>query len=147
MRQKKFQMSIVTPFYNEAEGGMIDIFFKTIIAECEKHTKDWEIIAIDDGSGDQTFDILKSYHQKNKNIKIIKLSRNFGKEAALTAGLRHTKGDIIVPIDADLQDPPELICDMIKYWQQGYDVVIPVRKSRDDPFLKKANSRFILLAF
>ncbi len=137
MRNKNFKLSIITPFYNEEAEGMIDNYFKKIIAELTPITNNWEIIAIDDGSADQSFEILKSYRLQDNRIKILKLSRNFGKEAALTAGLNYARGDIIIPLDADLQDPPALFADMITHWQAGYDVVVPIRVTRDDPLFKK----------
>ncbi len=137
MRNKNWTLSIVTPFYNEELGGMIDIYFQKIITELKKVAANWEIIAIDDGSTDNTFDILQSYHIKDNRIKVIKLTRNFGKEVALTAGLDQANGDAVIPLDADLQDPPALFKEMIDYWQQGYDEVIPIRATRQDPFLKK----------
>ena len=137
MRNKNWTLSIVTPFYNEELGGMIDIYFQKTITELEKITPNWEIIAVDDGSTDNTFDIIQSYHVKDSRIKVIKLTRNFGKEVALTAGLDHAYGDAVIPLDADLQDPPALFKEMIDYWQQGYDEVIPIRATRQDPFLKK----------
>lgn len=141
MRNENFKLSIVTPFYNEEQGDMINIYFSELIKELEKITKNWEIICVDDGSIDKTYSILKSYNTRDNRIKVIKLSRNFGKEAALTAGLDLASGDSIVPMDADLQHPPSLIKEMLDHWKNGYDVVIPVRKSRQDPFLKKITSK------
>ncbi len=139
-RAKNFKLSIVTPFFNEQDGGMIDVFFKTVIEELQKITENWEIIAVDDGSQDDSFTILKSHHQKEKRIKVIKLSRNFGKEAALTAGLNHSTGDAVIPMDADLQDPAYLFEEMISHWQQGYDAVIPIRNNRKENILKRTTA-------
>lgn len=133
--KKSFKISIVTPFYNEEKG--VSDYFKKVLKVLKKITPNYEIICVDDGSSDKTFELLQKQHKKNSNIKVIKLSRNFGKEAALTAGLDFTTGDAIIPIDADLQDPPELIPEMIKQWQAGYKVVLMKRKSRNESWLKK----------
>lgn len=135
MRKNDWKLSIVTPFYNEEEA--IDLYFKTIKEELSRHNCDWEIIAVDDGSSDSTYKDLSSYHKQDTRIKVVKLSRNFGKEAALTAGLHYATGDAIVPLDSDLQDPPRLLKEMIAHWQDGYDVVIPVREYRSEPFIKR----------
>ena len=90
----------------------------------------YEIICVNDGSIDRTLDALLEAKKKYQNIRIINLSRNFGKEAALTAGIDHALGEAIIPIDADLQDPPELIKAFVKYWHQGYDVVLAKRTDR-----------------
>ena len=93
--------------------------------------KSWELVCINDGSKDDTLDQLLSLHQKDPRVVVIDLSRNFGKEAALTAGLDHAHGDCAIPLDADLQDPPELIPELLAKWEEGYDVVNAVRLSRD----------------
>ncbi len=147
MRPKNFKLSIVTPFYNEQDGGMIDVYFTEMKVALAKITENWEIIAVDDGSTDDSFALLKAYQQKDKRIKIIKLARNFGKEIALTAGLNHTTGDAVVPMDADLQDPPHLLEEMIKHWQDGYDMVIPLRDTRDDPLLKTITANLFYWLF
>lgn len=90
-----------------------------------------EIIFINDGSKDKTLEILEKIASNDKDVKIISFSRNFGHQAAVTAGLEFAKGDAIIIMDADLQDPPELIPNMIKYWKEGYDVVYGKRKHRE----------------
>ena len=91
----------------------------------------YEVITyVNDGSRDETLPILKAIAEKNKNVRIISFSRNFGHQAAVTAGVQNSEGDCVVIIDADLQDPPELIPDMIKLWQEGNDVVYAKRKKR-----------------
>ncbi len=135
MRKENWKLSIVTPFCNEKEA--IELYFSNITNELDKLKCDWEIIAVDDGSTDTTSEDLTSYHNKDNRIKVVKLSRNFGKEAALTAGLHYASGDAIIPLDADLQDPPALIQEMVAHWQEGYDVVIPTRERRDEGFIKR----------
>ena len=102
---------------------------------------DYEIIVVNDGSTDNTLDILLEYQKTIKNLVIIDLSRNFGKEAALYAGFANATGDCVVALDADLQDPPELILQMIQYWQEGYEIVTAVRDDRtNDSFIKKSTA-------
>lgn len=108
----------------------------------------YEIICVNDGSQDDTLAKLIKYHHFNGNIKVINLSRNFGKEIALTAGLDHARGAAVIPIDADLQDPPELIVEMLEKWREGYDVVYAKRRSRHgETWLKQitANGFYRLL--
>ncbi|PSN15106.1 glycosyltransferase [filamentous cyanobacterium CCT1] len=129
-------VSIVVPLYNEAPN--VDYLIGRLQSVCEKLNLSYEIICVNDGSLDETLSYLISYHHQNPLIRIINLSRNFGKEIALTAGLDHAIGQTIIPIDADLQDPPELIAEMLEKWRQGYDVVYAVRRSRQgESWLKK----------
>jgi glycosyltransferase involved in cell wall biosynthesis len=131
---KKFKLSIIAPFYNEQD--VIKIFFAAMIPILKGVAPQWEILCIDDGSHDKTLEILKEYAKNNDNIKVLSFSRNFGKEAALTCGLLNATGDCVIPIDADLQDPPELIPLMVSKWLEGYDVVLAKRTKRDDGFLR-----------
>jgi glycosyltransferase involved in cell wall biosynthesis len=133
-------LSIVVPMYNESEG--VDVFFATLCPILSSITLDWEIICINDGSSDDTLMHLKHHAAADHRIKFVSLSRNFGKEAALTAGLHHAFGQAVIPIDADLQDPPELIPDMVAKWQEGYKVVLATRSKRDgDSFFKRTTAR------
>lgn len=128
------EISIIVPMHNEEEG--IPYFFERI----GKVIKDidCEIVCVNDGSKDSTLAKLKEYRENDERIKIIDLSRNFGKEAALTAGLDFSSGDGVIPIDADLQDPPEIIPDLIAKWKEGYKVVLATRRSRKtDTWLKR----------
>ncbi len=121
-------MSIIAPMYNEASN--IDRFMYRMIEVMHKLNLDYEFICVNDGSTDDTLDKLIEYHLQNPRIKIINLSRNFGKEVALTAGLQHSSGKAVIPIDTDLQDPPEFIEELLAKWREGYDVVYAVRKVR-----------------
>ena len=111
-------LSVVVPMYNEEEGT--EIFFARLMPVLEKITSDFEIVCVDDGSSDLTLVHLMRHNARDNRIKVLSLSRNFGKDTALSAGLDYARGDAVVPIDADLQDPPELIADMIAKWREGY---------------------------
>lgn len=128
-------ISLIIPFYNEED--VIDHNLTYIVDLLKKIPNyNYEIVCVDDGSKDKTFDLLQAYHNLDKNIKVLKFARNFGKEVALTAGIDYASGDVVIPIDADLQDPPELIEDMLKEWEAGYKVVLMQRKQRNEGFLK-----------
>ncbi len=138
-------ISIIVPMFNEED--VIEVFFKKIFPVLDKiskkHKLKYEILCVNDGSTDNTFEELKKISLKNSKVKVISFSRNFGKEAALTAGMEYSKGDAVIPIDVDLQEPPELIDEMIKLWKNGYDVVVGIRKERkEDSLLKKWTSGF-----
>lgn len=133
-------ITMVIPMYNESES--LDVLFSALIPVLESITPSWDILCINDGSTDDTHTILKSWHAKEPRISILSLSRNFGKEAALTAGLMHAKGAAIIPFDADLQDPPELIPELVAQWKKGYKVVLATRRKRDeDTWLKRITAR------
>ena len=127
-------ISVIVPCYNESSN--IDICYKKVAENILKISPDYEIIFIDDGSKDNTFAKLFSISEKNKRVKVIKLSRNFGHQNAIYAGLENTSGDCVFLIDADLQDPPELFSEMYKKWIDGFKVVYGVRSSRKGNFLK-----------
>ncbi len=134
-------ISIVCPCYNEQDT--VTVFTNTIIPELVKTELSYELIFINDGSRDQTLNKLKGLQTQHANIRVINLARNFGKEAALTAGIDRSNGQVVVPIDVDLQDPPELIHDFISEWQQGYDVVVAKRSDRtSDSFAKKLSAEW-----
>ena len=122
------KISVVIPFYNEEKN--VDYLFQRLIEVLDKLKTTYEIICVNDGSQDDTLNCLIQYHQTQPQIKVINLSRNFGKEIALTAGIDYATGEAIIPIDADLQDPPELIEQLVAKWREGYDVVYATRKSR-----------------
>ncbi|HAC62231.1 MAG TPA: glycosyltransferase [Cyanothece sp. UBA12306] len=130
------EISIIVPLYNEEPN--VDQLFKRISSVLKPLNLTYEIICVDDGSRDNTLIKLIDYHQYYPEIKVIGLSRNFGKEIALTAGIDYAQGNAVIPIDADLQDPPELIIEMIAKWHEGYDVVYAKRRSRQgESFLKR----------
>ena len=135
-------ISIIVPFFNEEES--LPIFLDEIYKVDDQATNyNFEIIFIDDGSTDNGLNFLKKTAENNKNIIILELSRNFGKEAALTAGIDIANGSAIIPIDVDLQDPPNLINDMIKKWESGFDIVLAKRKNRlNENFLKRVSASF-----
>jgi glycosyltransferase involved in cell wall biosynthesis len=129
-------LSIVVPVYNEQE--VLPEFHKRTSAVLRKLSLDWEIVYVNDGSRDRTLDVLQGIQREDQRAAVVDLSRNFGKEIALTAGLDHSRGDAVVVIDSDLQDPPELIPELVRGWQEGYDVVYAKRTRRDgETFMKK----------
>ncbi len=128
MAENNPTLSIVVPAYNEE--SVLHEFYDRTVKVMDGLSFSSEIIFINDGSTDRSLEIMKELREKDKRVAIIDLSRNFGKEIALTAGLDHARGEIAIPIDADLQDPPEFIPEMIKYWEQGYNVVNARRASR-----------------
>jgi glycosyltransferase involved in cell wall biosynthesis len=137
--QIKEKISVVAPAYNESEN--IELFYTTMRDVLDSVTTDWEIICVNDGSKDDTLHKLLQLHHHDRRVKVVNLSRNFGKELALTAGLDYATGDAIVPIDTDLQDPPELIVDMVKLWKEGNDVVYATRTRRDgESHIKKVTA-------
>ncbi|BAQ62080.1 glycosyltransferase [Geminocystis sp. NIES-3708] len=128
MKENQPELSLLIPCYNEAKN--LDKLFSSLQSVLNSLNSDYEIVCINDGSKDDTLQLLIDYHYRDNRIKVINLSRNFGKEIAMSAGLDYTTGKAVIPIDADLQDPPELIIELRKKWQEGYDMVYAVRKSR-----------------
>jgi len=122
-------ISLIVPCYNEADN--IEYLHRRVQSVMEKTDESWEMIFINDGSHDNTLEKILSLRIRDPHVRVIDLSRNFGKEAALTAGLDHAHGKAIIPLDADLQDPPELIPLMIAKWREGYEVVNAVREIRN----------------
>lgn len=130
-------VSIVAPFYNEDDG--VEYFYEAISSVLSKMPDvSFEVICVDDGSRDNTLQKLIDLVKRDPRFRVVELSRNFGKEAALTAGIDCARGDAIIPIDADLQDPPELIPTLVEKWLEGVDVVLACRSDRSsDSFLKR----------
>ncbi|WP_207477869.1 glycosyltransferase family 2 protein [Arenibaculum pallidiluteum] len=121
-------VSVVIPCYNEAQN--ITALFERLLPVLDAMPVAWEVVCVNDGSRDDTLARLMEVHHQRPQVKVVDLSRNFGKEAALSAGLAHARGDAIIPMDADLQHPPELLPELVARWQEGYDVVIAVRHAR-----------------
>lgn len=133
-------LSVVVPMYNEENN--INEFFSRITVALEQTGETWEIICVNDGSHDMTLAQLVALHQSDPRVKVINFSRNFGKEIALTAGIDYASGQAVIPIDADLQDPPELIPDLVAQWRAGYDIVNATRHIRQgETWLKRATAR------
>ena len=131
--------------YNEEE--VIDIFFNSVEKCLANVDVDYEIVCINDGSSDSTLEKLLIHRNRNSKIKIISFSRNFGKETALSAGLDCCTGDAAIPLDCDLQDPPELVIRMVEKWSEGYDVVLAKRidRSSDGAIKRWTSSLFYKL--
>lgn len=127
-RSQECRLSLVVPLYNEE--ATLAAFFARTVPIIETLTSHYEIICVNDGSVDRTLALLQGAHAQNPRIKIVSLSRNFGKEAALTAGIDYTRGAAVIPLDADLQDPPEVIPALVAKWDEGYDMVLAVRHDR-----------------
>lgn len=139
--KKQTLISIVAPVFNEMQ--VIKTFHLALTEVLNSQQFHYEIIYVDDGSSDQSFAVLQSLYQADKRITLIRLSRNFGKEIAVTAGLEAANGDAVIVIDSDLQDPPELIPDMIKAWQLGADVVNMRRSDRQaDSIIKRITAKY-----
>jgi glycosyltransferase involved in cell wall biosynthesis len=137
MSQQRKLVSIVAPFYDEGEG--VERFYQAICPIFNQVPNvGFEVVCVDDGSRDDTLKKLIALVGRDPRFRVVELSRNFGKEAALTAGIDATRGDAVIPIDGDLQDPPELIPTLISEWQQGAEVVLARRTDRSsDSFLKR----------
>lgn len=132
-------LSIICPFYNEQDA--VDAFFERLMPVLEGAGEDCEIVCINDGSQDETLARLLEAQRRYPDVRVVDLSRNYGKEAALTAGIDVARGDAVIPIDADLQDPPEVILHLLDKWREGYDVVLAKRTDRDsDSWLKRTTA-------
>ena len=121
-------LSLVVPVYDEDES--IDLFIDTVVPILEQDRLRFEVVFVNDGSRDDTLARLLDRSTGDRRIRVVNLSRNFGKEAALTAGIDHARGDVLVPIDIDLQDPPDIIGSFLARWREGYDIVYGVRSTR-----------------
>ena len=140
LNSESVEISVVIPLYNESAG--IEQLFARLNPVLQQLNTRYEVICVNDGSQDDTLDKLIELNRQDPTVKIINLSRNFGKEIALTAGIDYSRGAAVVPIDADLQDPPELIGQLIAKWREGYDVVYATRRSRQgESWLKKISAK------
>ena len=141
LAEKNPDLSILVSVYNE-EAGLKQFFTRLMETMSNLTQYSYEIVCIDDGSIDGSYQILCQYAKKYKNIKIIKFSRNFGKEYGMMAGLKYCKGRAAIPMDVDLQDPPELILQFVQKWKEGYDMVYGIRSDRkSDTFLKRTTAK------
>lgn len=141
LNPEKSLISIIAPAYNEMQ--IIETFHNRLTSVLKQHNYHYEIIYVDDGSKDHTFGVLQSLRKSDSRISVIRFSRNFGKEIAVTAGLERARGDAVIVIDTDLQDPPELIPEMMKFWQLGADLVNMRRSDRNtDTWLKRITAKY-----
>ncbi|GAB4011263.1 MAG: glycosyltransferase family 2 protein [Bdellovibrio sp.] len=134
MKNYNHFISVVIPIYNEEEN--LPLLTERLVNVLSQYSK-FEVIYVDDGSKDRSTQLIKEHSQKHPQIKLIKLSRNFGHQEAITAGLNYASGDAVIVMDGDLQDPPEVLPQFVDKWQEGYDVVYAIREKRKENFLKK----------
>ena len=132
-------VSIVVPVYNE--GDNIEHFAVAVEAEMTNLAYDWELIFVDDGSKDNSLGIIERLQEQNKHIKVLALSRNCGHQMALTCGLDHAQGDAVISMDGDMQHPPALIPELLRIWEEGYEIVQTIRlDTQGVSWLKKKTS-------
>lgn len=143
--EERIGYSVIIPVFNEEES--LGELYKRLVVIMEKLEGNYEMIFVDDGSKDKSFEILKALHFRDKKVKIIKFTRNFGHHSAISAGLDYAKGNIIILMDGDLQDPPEEIPNLDKKLKEGFDIVYAIRETRDDSFFKKLNSKIFYTVF
>ncbi|WP_284944425.1 glycosyltransferase family 2 protein [Acidisoma cladoniae] len=134
-------VSVVVPFHNETDN--VRPLYVRLRAALDGADLRWELVCVNDGSRDGTLTALISLQAEDARVRVHDLSRNFGKEAALTAALDQAMGDVVVPLDADLQDPPEIIPEMVAKWREGFDVVNAVRRTRRGEGRFKRASAFL----
>jgi len=145
-KKPSVELSLVVPIHNESAG--LDEFFARVLPVLENLGCSFEIVCVDDGSSDDSLERLLALRERMPNLKVLSLSRNFGKDVALSAGFEHVSGAAAVPIDADLQDPPELIEQMVAKWREGFDVVYATRTRRDgESILRRGSARYFYRIF
>lgn len=139
--------SVIAPIFNEKES--LPEFYRRVVEVMDRTEESWELVLIDDGSRDGSTDMIRELAQKDKRVKAVIFARNFGHQIAVTAGLDHSSGQAIAIIDADLQDPPEVILELINKWREGYEVVFAVRAEREGEswFKKFTASAFYRIVF
>ncbi|MBY0426618.1 MAG: glycosyltransferase family 2 protein, partial [Cytophagales bacterium] len=128
-------LSIVVPIYNEEEN--LHNLYGRLVSASPIWKEDYEIILVNDGSKDRSLEIMKGFSLADSKVRIINFSRNFGHQAAISAGIKHAKGDAVIIMDGDLQDPPEELHRFLDKWREGYDVVYAIRTKRKEGFLKR----------
>ena len=136
-RRKAPLISIVVPVKDEENAVRPFVERVSEVLEGIVRKDDWEILFVDDGSTDETIVAIAAAHLRDPRVRAISLSRNFGKEAAISAGLEHARGQAVVPMDVDMQDPPEVLVEMVAKWREGYEMVFGVRRNRDSDSLSK----------
>ncbi len=137
---EKAKYSVVVPMYNEEE--VITESYKRLTETMEKTGEPYELVFVNDGSRDKSAEIIRELSKTDASVRLVDFSRNFGHQSAVTAGMDFSTGDAVVLIDADLQDPPQVILQMIEKWKEGYDVVFGVRKARSgETAFKKATAK------
>jgi polyisoprenyl-phosphate glycosyltransferase len=127
-------ISVVVPIFNEEEN--LPELQRRLTAALEKTGEEWEIVFVDDGSRDRSAEMIRNFHNEDARLKLVSFSRNFGHQPAITAGIHHARGDCVALIDGDLQDPPELIEQMVQKWKEGFQVVIGERTGRAEEGLR-----------
>ena len=135
------RVSAVIPVYNE-EANLPELNERMAKA-LDATGKPWELVYVDDGSADKSLELLSTFASKDPRVKVVEFNRNYGQHAAVFAGLAQTKGEIVVTLDADLQNPPEEVPKLVAKMEEGYDVVGSVRKNRQDPFFRRIASRLV----
>ncbi|MCS6999216.1 MAG: glycosyltransferase family 2 protein [Aquificaceae bacterium] len=135
MKSEKLYLSLVIPAYNEEEN--IPLLYERLKPVLERLGKEYEIVFVDDGSVDATWEKLKKIAEEDKRVKLIRFRKNYGQTAAMYAGFQHASGEVIVTMDADLQNDPEDIPALLRKLEEGYDIVSGWRKERKDPFLSR----------
>ena len=139
--------SVIVPVYNEKES--LPVLYERMVSVMDQTGEPWELILVDDGSFDGSSQIMRELSQKDPRVRVIFFARNFGHQIAVTAGMDHALGDAAIVIDADLQDPPEVILELIEKWKEGYEVVYAVRTGREGEswFKKETASIFYRLIY
>ena len=132
-------ISVVVPIYNEQEN--LPELRKRLTTALETTGEPWEIVLVNDGSRDGSAAMIRQFHSDDPRIKLVNLSRNFGHQPAVTAGVHHARGDCVILIDGDLQDPPEVVPEMVKKWREGYQVVLGERTSRSEQGVRSVGFR------
>jgi dolichol-phosphate mannosyltransferase len=129
------EISVIIPVYNEEDT--LGVLIERLVTVLDGFGETFELVFIDDGSHDRSLEMLRDFHAKDARIKCLSLSRNFGHQVAVSCGLDHAAGRAVIVMDGDLQDPPEILPDLVGKWREGYDVVYAVRRKRKENFLKR----------
>ena len=140
--KRKLTIVIVIPFLNEA--GNLPLLYERLVAAMASQPEAWELLLVDDGSTDGSAEWIEAKAKADPQVRLLRLSRNFGHQIAITAGLDHADGDAVVIMDADLQDPPEVIPDLLARWREGFEVIYAVRRQRQGETLSK---KFLAASF